>query len=446
MIEAQGGNPAVVDDPGAAAAGGGGGAVRGAAPRLRRARRAARGGTRHHRARRRPHDDGGQARSLGRLHDHRAAGRLGGAGRAAGDDLRARPRAGSRAAGRRCARRSSIADEADPPLPLVSHRVTGRESSCWWELRRGAQRPMRRGGVRRVVRRRACDVRRRKWKRVSVWNGVRALPFRRPRGGLSHGVSYRFGGAAYGESSCVTREARGAEFEWVSVDGVRRAAVPHFIRPPEPIPFSTSRAPASRRPPPAARRRLAARRVAASVVERHPAYAVRKRAARRLRERDSTSRRSDAPRIARFAALARSPPAAASPRCSPCSCSSRSRPHLRDGRDVPLHRVAQRGRRAAACSGCTCCSSPGCARERQLSARSRGTRSRVRAGRPEHLDEVEPAVARCGHTGADLGVVLRQDVRAVRRGTTSRWRAPRRRDADPRRCSRRRRARRTAPP
>ena len=125
IIEAQGGNPGVVDDPGAAAAGG-----RGASCSPRRAAASSRASSRapsgaassRSAAAARTMED--IARSVGRLRHHGAPGRLGRAGRAARDDLRARSRRRREPAARRCARAITIADEADPPLPLVSHRVT----------------------------------------------------------------------------------------------------------------------------------------------------------------------------------------------------------------------------------------------------------------------------------------------------------------------------------
>ena len=96
IIEAQGGNPAVVDDPAMLPQAAevrdlfrrrGAGSSR-ASSRVRSAAASSRSA-----AAARAMED--KARSVGRLRHHGAAGRLGGAGRAAGDDLRARSRRAS---------------------------------------------------------------------------------------------------------------------------------------------------------------------------------------------------------------------------------------------------------------------------------------------------------------------------------------------------------------
>ena len=123
IIEAQGGNPGVVDDPAVLPqAGDSSSFARRAAGSWRGSSRgrwgagiiALGGGRAQLEDRRRP----GR-----RLRDHRKPGD----GWSAASRWRRSSRAtrGRRGRARRaCARRLSIADEADPPLPLVSHRVT----------------------------------------------------------------------------------------------------------------------------------------------------------------------------------------------------------------------------------------------------------------------------------------------------------------------------------
>ena len=95
-----------------------------AAARFRRARRAEDDRSRNHRDGRRAHARRGRRRPVRRVRDHRAAGRLGGGGRAAWPRSSRATAPGSRAAGKRSRSAIVIADEADPALPLISHRVS----------------------------------------------------------------------------------------------------------------------------------------------------------------------------------------------------------------------------------------------------------------------------------------------------------------------------------
>ena len=118
------GIPAVVDDPAVLPQAVGVrdlSARRAAASSRASSRKADR--SRHHRTGRRPNARRGRRRPVGRLRHHRAA-------RAIGSRRASRWRRSSRATApgieRRASARSAIviADEADPPLPLISHRVT----------------------------------------------------------------------------------------------------------------------------------------------------------------------------------------------------------------------------------------------------------------------------------------------------------------------------------
>ena len=114
IIEAQGGNPAVVDDPALLPQAAEVELVRGAAPRVRRARRAARGRPRRSSALGGGRTTiGGRAGSVGGLRHHGAPGRLGGAGEPMAT-IFARDRAGVRAGAAGAARRNL----ASPTRPI----------------------------------------------------------------------------------------------------------------------------------------------------------------------------------------------------------------------------------------------------------------------------------------------------------------------------------------